>query len=73
MNEKLQHLLVVKNDMDKDLFRFAAASVVIKHFIDKLKNQGKYMERSKLLFRVNLSLRSIGIDEVSYGFIRSMY
>lgn len=73
MNQKLENLLRLKEDMSDEVFRLVAASILLKHFIDELKNRGRSMHRSKLLFRVNLSLRSLGCDEVSYGFIRSMY
>ena len=70
MKEKLQYLLQVRDCMDNDIFKFATASVIINYFSDELKNQGKSMNYSKLLLRVNLSLRAIGVDEISYGFLR---
>ncbi|MGY6209510.1 hypothetical protein ACXEO8_06005 [Cytobacillus firmus] len=70
MKEKLHHLQHLKDSMDKDLFKLAAASVLVKYFLEEMNNQGKNIERTKMLDRVNLSLRSIGCSEVSYGFMR---
>jgi len=71
MNEKLNHLIIVREYMNEDLFKLAVASVLTNHYLNKMEKQGKYLMRSKLLERVNLTLRSLDVEEVSYGFLRS--
>ncbi|MFJ7682612.1 hypothetical protein [Peribacillus butanolivorans] len=73
MKEKLNHLQIVRGIIDEDKFRFAAATILIDHYLDEMKNKGKNMKRTNLLDRVNLSLRSMGNGEVSYGFIRRWF
>ncbi|WP_249598507.1 hypothetical protein [Peribacillus frigoritolerans] len=75
MKEKLNHLQIVRGIIDEDKFRFAAATILIDYYLDEMKNKGKDkdMTRTNLLDRVNLSLRSMGNAEVSYGFIRRWF
>lgn len=71
MKDKLDHLLMIKEYMDEDMFRLTAASILVQHYLELMNKQSKVMMRSNLLDRVNLTLRSIGCSEVSYGFMRS--
>jgi hypothetical protein len=73
MYEKLNHLIMVREYMHEDVFKSAVASVLANHYLSMMNKQGKDMMRSKMLERVNLTLRSIGVDEVSYGFMRSFF
>ncbi|MBS4194353.1 hypothetical protein [Lederbergia citri] len=70
MKGKLHHLLMVKDCMNEDEFRFTVARVLTNHCLQELDRTGRKMNRMKLLDRVNLSLRSIGIKEVSYEYMR---
>jgi N-dimethylarginine dimethylaminohydrolase len=71
MKEKLYHLEMVRNYIDDDMFKFAVASMLINHYIGRMMKQRNGINRAKLLDRVNLTLKSIGCSEVSYGFLRS--
>jgi hypothetical protein len=70
MNEKIYHLKQIRQNMDEDTFRFTVATITIKHYLKLLELKRSKMDRTKLLIRVNGVLRSIGCEEVSYGFLR---
>ncbi|MCP1156998.1 hypothetical protein [Bacillus infantis] len=73
MSEKLFYLNQVREDIGEEQFRFAAASIVAKHFTELMKNKGKKLDRMKLLDRVNLTLCDLSCSEISYRFVRSYY
>lgn len=71
MKENLYHLEMVRDYMDDDSFKFAVASMLTNYYIEGMMKHSKGVNRSKLLDRVNLTLRALDVNEVSYGFMRS--
>jgi hypothetical protein len=71
MKENLYHLQMIKGSVDDNLFKLVAASMLTNYYLKVMKKKEARINRSKLLDRVNLTLRSIGVAEISYGFVRS--
>ncbi|UAK16121.1 hypothetical protein [Sporolactobacillus terrae] len=68
--EKIKSLEVVRSDIGEDLFRRICASVITEHYATAMRTRHGEINKTMILSLVNLHLREIGVEEVSYGFIR---
>ncbi|SFG70715.1 hypothetical protein [Sporolactobacillus nakayamae] len=68
--EKLKNLEAVRSDIGEDLFRRICASVITEHYATAMRTRHSEVNKTMLHQLVNLHLREIGVEEVSYGFIR---
>ncbi|SFE26509.1 hypothetical protein SAMN05428981_104226 [Bacillus sp. OV194] len=73
MSEMMVHLKAIEDSLDKETYRFVVAEAIAKYYIMLIRKTKKKIDRYQLLDRTNLMLRSLGIDEVSYGYIRKWY
>ncbi|MCQ6267133.1 hypothetical protein M1K46_15860 [Fictibacillus sp. WQ 8-8] len=73
MSEIMLHLKALEDSLDEQTYRFVVAEAVAKYYIMLIRKTEKKVDRYQLLERVNLKLRSLGIDEVSYGYLRKWY
>lgn len=73
MYEKFNHLTYLKEDLTEEEYRFTAAKIVVNHFLNIINGSKKTISRAELLGRVNLVLISLGLQEISYGYIRTYY
>jgi hypothetical protein len=71
INDKLYHLRELKNDIDAETYRFLAADIIIKYYVDLLQTNEVTKNRRYVLKMVNRALKSIEVDEVSYGYVRN--
>ncbi|WHY87573.1 hypothetical protein QNH39_07015 [Neobacillus novalis] len=69
-DEKLNYLMLLRKDIGEEQFKFAAAAILAKAYSELLQWRSIKRSRMNVLDRINLMLRSMGCDEVSYGFIR---
>lgn len=70
MNDKLFYLKQIKDDLDEETFKYVAAEVTVKYYINSFISRGLKINRAKVMDRTNLALKSLGVEEVSYGYIR---
>lgn len=70
MNDKLFYLKQIKDDLDEETFKFVAAEVTVKYYINSFIDRGLKINRAKVMDRANLALKSLGVDEISYGYVR---
>jgi hypothetical protein len=70
MDDKMVYLRQLKNDLDDETFRYVAAEVAIKYYTNMFIGRGLRVSKSKVLDRTNLTLKALGVDEVSYGYVR---
>ncbi|WJE54848.1 hypothetical protein QRE66_11855 [Bacillus cereus] len=68
--EKLHYLKLLREDIGEEQFRLAAAAIIAKDYVELLYWRGIKRDRMHVLERTNLMLRSMGCEEISYGFIR---
>jgi hypothetical protein len=71
INDKLYHLRAIRNDMDKETFKFVATDIIIKYYVELLQTNEVSKNRQYVLKMVNKALKSIDVDEVSYGYVRN--
>ena len=73
MQEKLKHLEAIRKDIGESAYRINAATIITKDYIDLLQRNEIKKDRMSILNQVNFVLKSIGVEKVSYGFIRKFY
>ncbi|MGD6962726.1 hypothetical protein ACQCVB_11025 [Fictibacillus phosphorivorans] len=70
MSEMELHFRGLKYHLNVSTYRRVVAEAMTRYYLEKMNDKGEEINRKKLLERVNLSLYSMNIEEVSYGFIR---
>jgi hypothetical protein len=70
MSEMIKHLKEIEHNLDKETYRSVVAEVSVKHFIKRMRDQKMKINRQLIVDRTNFVLRSMGIEEISYGFVR---
>ena len=73
MQGKLKHLEAIREDIGESAYRIDAATIITKDYIDLLQRNEIKKDRMSILNQVNFVLNSIGVEKVSYGFIRKFY
>lgn len=68
----MNQLNSLRSALSADEFKFLAATLTGAYYTDLVKRTGKKVKRTIVFDRVNLTLRSIGCEEVSYGFLRKL-
>lgn len=68
--EKMYYLKEIREYIGEEQFRICAATIIAKDYAELLHWRGIKRDRMHVLERTNLMLRSMGCEEVSYGFIR---
>jgi hypothetical protein len=71
INDRLYHLKQLKNDIDAETYRFLVADIIIKYYVELLQTNEVVKNRRYVLKMVNKALKSLGVDEVSYGYVRN--
>ncbi|MCU4842308.1 hypothetical protein OCF09_26845 [Bacillus cereus] len=69
MKEKLERLQLIREGMNEDVFRFIVAEVIVKHCIKEIAETKKKLCLLDVHCRTNLTLRGMGLSEVSYRFV----
>lgn len=72
MKEKLYHVNQLKDGLSEHQYRLVAATVISNYYVDRMKQTGRKLDRMSMLERVNLTLKGLGLEEVSYGFLRTV-
>ncbi|KZZ86227.1 hypothetical protein [Bacillus sp. SJS] len=72
MKQQLQHLKELKDVMTKEEYRATAARIVATNIKEMMEERGQIRNRMEVLSLINLKLRSFGVEEVSYGFVRNV-
>lgn len=72
MNKKIEYLNYMKEDLGIDVYHKAVAKVVASQFIQMIKAKGKKIKRSDVVDWTNLKLKALGLEEVSYAFMRTL-
>ncbi|MFJ7678272.1 hypothetical protein ACIQXQ_09425 [Peribacillus sp. NPDC097198] len=72
MEEKIKRLNDIKEDVGFDLYRKAVTRVVASYYSKVLSNRGKKVKRTEVWDRTNLKLKELGLEEVSYEFMRTV-
>lgn len=70
VNQKLNHLKQLRDVLDGDQYRMAAATIYTNYYLNKVNSSNEKIERQTLMDRVNLMLYKHNINEVSYFFFR---
>ncbi|MDR6120611.1 hypothetical protein QFZ87_000208 [Bacillus sp. SLBN-46] len=70
VHEKLYHLIKVREYLTSEQYRAAVATIVAQDLVEKVQEKDISCKRAVVFDRTNLTLQSMGIPEVSYGFIR---
>lgn len=70
VQEKINHLKAVREDIGEEQFKLTAAKIFAKYVIGLMYEQCKKLSRTDLMMKINVMLRGIEVDEVSYGFVR---
>ncbi|MGE7695576.1 hypothetical protein ACQKNC_15960 [Lysinibacillus sp. NPDC094177] len=73
MQDKLKYLEKIREDVGEAAYRINAATIITKDYINLLRSRGIKKDRITILNQVNSRLNSIGVEKVSYGFIRKFY
>ncbi|MGE7601296.1 hypothetical protein ACQKL5_02210 [Peribacillus sp. NPDC097675] len=72
MDKKIECLKDIKEDVGVDLYRKAVTKVVASYYSKVLSNRGKKVKRTEVWERTNIKLKELGIEEVSYEFMRTV-
>ncbi|TGA99020.1 hypothetical protein E4665_06795 [Sporolactobacillus shoreae] len=67
---KLDHLAAIKDYIGEEQYRLCAAAILTEHYIKSMRIRTRNIRKMQLFEIVNLHLRFLGIEEVSYSFIR---
>ncbi|MED0667742.1 hypothetical protein P4T04_15560 [Bacillus badius] len=70
IGDKLNHLKEIKDYLAEETFKYVVAELTAKHFTNLFIDRGLKVNKRRVLERTNLVLRNLGVEEVSYGFVR---
>ncbi|MBN3553314.1 hypothetical protein JYA63_03485 [Fictibacillus nanhaiensis] len=70
MNELMKQLKCIESCVDRETYRFVVAEAIVKHIVKQIQVRNEELSKQKVVDKVNLSLRALKIEPVSYGFVR---
>jgi len=70
MNELMKQLKCIESCVDRKTYRFVVAEAIVKHIVKQMQVKKEELSKQKVVDKVNLSLRALKIEPVSYGFVR---
>ena len=73
MHKQLQQLQELREIIGEEAFRLSSMTLVVNNFVKELNERKIGMSRVDLLFRINLTLKAIDVEQVSYGYLRSRW
>lgn len=70
MSEMMKQLKSIEPCLDKETYRFVVAEAIVKHIVKQMQEKNEELSKQKVVDKVNLSLKALKIEPVSYGFVR---